>query len=232
METKDRYFNLEYFLTFLLFLPLLFLFPQEAAPLRIFLVGGIILGAGVAYISRDQLYSIRKFATLAVSLLILAGTVWFVLKSTFLYREVIVICIKSLSLLIVINSFSSCLQGYLSSMQIFSILLFFCICALTKGYSNIFLILTAGFIFNFLAIVKIKFYTLFNSSVKAKTIRQGINVLFVIVLVLSALLAWVLFMNVPLGKIKTLGYLEEEDLSSMEEQEKEKGCRMNKSKRN
>lgn len=224
MESKDRYFHLEYFLTFLLFLPLLFLFPEEAAPLRIFLVGGIILGASVAYISRNQFYSFRKFATLAASLSILAGTAYFVLKSTFLYREVIVICIKSLSLLIVVNSFSSCIQGYLNSMQIFSILLFFCICALTKGYNNLFLILSSGFVFNLLAVVRIKFYTLFNNSKKAREKHQGINILFIIVLVLSALLAWALFMNLPLGKIKTWEYLKEEDLSSTEEQEEEKGA--------
>ena len=224
MEKKDRYFYLEYFLTFLLFLPLLFLFPEEAAPLRIFLVGGVILGAAVAYFSRDQFHSFRKLATLAASLLILAGTAYFVLKSTFLYREVIVICIKSLSLLIVANSFSSCLQGYLNSMQIFSILLFFCICALTKGYSNIFLVLASGFAFNLLAITRIKFYTLFNELKKAREKHQGINMLFVIVLGLSALLAWTLFMNLPLAKVKTLEYLKEEDLSSLQQQEKEKGA--------
>ncbi|MBU1923360.1 MAG: hypothetical protein KJ710_03740, partial [Candidatus Omnitrophica bacterium] len=153
----------------------MFLFPEEAKPLRIFLVGGIIIGAGVAYISRNQLYSFRRFATLAVSLLILAGTVYFVLKSTFLYREVIVICIKSLSLLIVANSFSSCLQGYLNSMQIFSILLFFCICALTKGYSNLFFILATGFVFNLLTVTRIKFYILFNNSKQTRGKHQGIS---------------------------------------------------------
>lgn len=224
MEIKDRYFHLEYFLTFLLFLPLLLLFPEEAAPLRIFLVGGIILGAGVAYISRNQFYSFRKFATLTGSLLILSGTIYFVLKSSFLYREVIVICIKSLSLLIVANSFSSCLQGYLNSMQIFSILLFFCICALTKGYSNLFLILASGFAFNLLAITRIKFYILFSGSQKAREKFQGINALFIIIIVLSALLAWTLFMNLPLGKIKTWEYLKEEDFSSTQEQEKGKGA--------
>ncbi|MBU0547960.1 MAG: hypothetical protein KKH57_04300 [Candidatus Omnitrophica bacterium] len=224
METKERYFHPVYFLTFLLFLPLLFLFPEEAKPLRIFLVGGIIIGAGVAYISRNQLYSFRRFATLAVSLLILAGTVYFVLKSTFLYREVIVICIKSLSLLIVANSFSSCLQGYLNSMQIFSILLFFCICALTKGYSNLFFILATGFVFNLLTVTRIKFYILFNNSKQTRGEHQGISAFFIIALVLSALLAWVLFMNLPLGKIKAWEYLKDEDGGSMEEQEKEKGA--------
>jgi hypothetical protein len=217
METKERYFNLEYFLTFFLFIPLLFLFPEEAAPLRIFLFGGIILGAAVAYISRDQFHSFRKFFTLAVSLLILSGTAYFVLKSTFLYREVIVICIKSLSLLIVVNSFSSCLPGYLNSMQIFSILLFFCICALTKNYNNLFLILSSGFIFDLLAVVRIKFYILFRNSQKTQDKNQGVNVLFIAVLILSGFLAWVLFINLPLNKIRALEQLKEEDLALMED---------------
>jgi hypothetical protein len=223
METQERYFHLEYFLTFFLFLPLLFLFPEEAAPLRIFLVGGIILGSAVAYISRNQFYSFRRFATLSASLLILSGTVYFVLKSSFLYREVIVICIKSLSLLIVANSFSSCLQGYLNSMQIFSILLFFCICALTKGYSNLFLILAAGFAFNLFAITRIKFYILFNNAKKAREKFQGINMIFIIIILLSALLAWALFINLPLGKVKTWEYLKEEDLITTQEKEEGKG---------
>ena len=138
MENKDRSFYLENFLTFLLFGPLLLLFPQEVASLRTFIIGGIVLGAVVAYSSREQFISVRKIVTLAASLLILGGAVYFVLKSTFLYREVIIICIKCLSLLIVVNCFSSFLQGgYLSSMQIFSILLFFCICALNRGYNNL-----------------------------------------------------------------------------------------------
>jgi len=223
MENKDHCFYAEYFLTFLLFVPLLLLFPQEVVPLRIFIIGGMILGAAVAYSSREKFITLRKFATLAASLLILAGAVYFVLKSTFLYREVIIICIKGLSLLLVVNCFSSCFQGgYLGSMQIFSILLFFCICALNRGYNNLFLILSAGFIFNFLAIIRIKFYSIFNASAQAKTKWQGINVLFVIVLVVAAILSWVLFMNVPLGRIKAWGYLKEEDLSLMNEREKVK----------
>ena len=219
METKDRYFHLEYFLTFLLFIPLLFLFPAEAAPLRIFLFGGVMLGAVVAYISRGQFYSFRNFFTLAASLLILAGTAYFVLKSTFLYRDVIIICIKSLSLLIVVNSFSSCLPPQLNSMQIFSILLFFCICALTKEYNNLFLILAAGFIFDLLAVIRIKFYILFKNAQKAQDRYQGINAIFIIVLILSGSLAWSLFLNLPLGKIRALEKLQEEDLILTEEKE-------------
>ncbi|MBU1922816.1 MAG: hypothetical protein KJ710_00935, partial [Candidatus Omnitrophica bacterium] len=51
-----------------------------------------------------------------------------------------------------------------------------------------------------------------------------ISAFFIIALVLSALLAWVLFMNLPLGKIKAWEYLKDEDGGSMEEQEKEKGA--------
>jgi len=111
MENRGRYFYLEYLLTLLLFLPLLFFFPKEASPLRIYLFTGIIIGAGAAYISRDRFYPFRRSLTLTASLLILLGTLYFVFKSTFLYREVIVICIKSLSILIVVNSLARFRKG-------------------------------------------------------------------------------------------------------------------------
>jgi hypothetical protein len=190
----------------------LFIFPPEAAPLRVFLLGGVVLGGVVAYVSRDQFHYFRKFFTLASSMLILSGIGYFVLKSTFLYREVIVICIKGLALLIVTNSFSSCLSNYLNSMQIFSILLFFCICALTKEYDNLFLSLAAGFIFDLLAIVRIKFYILFRDSQKEQERNQGVSVFFIAVLALSGFLAWFLFINLPLGKIRALEKFKEEEL--------------------
>ncbi|MFA4992340.1 MAG: hypothetical protein WC571_00035 [Candidatus Omnitrophota bacterium] len=223
MENKDPYFHLEYFLTFLLFLPLLLLFPQEATALRVFFVGGIILGSSVAYISRNQLYLFKKFVILAASILILTATVYFVFKSAFLYREVIVICIKSLSLLIVVHSFGSCLQGCLNSMQIFSILLFLCLCALIRGYNNFSLFLTSLFTFNLLALARIRLHALFDNPEKAREKYQGINIFFIIVLVLSILSAWVFFINLPLGKIEILGYLKEEGLNSTEGQAKGKG---------
>jgi len=180
--------------------------------LRVFLLGGVVLGGVVAYVSRDQFHYFRKFFTLASSMLILSGIGYFVLKSTFLYREVIVICIKGLALLIVTNSFSSCLSNYLNSMQIFSILLFFCICALTKEYDNLFLSLAAGFIFDLLAIVRIKFYILFRDSQKEQERNQGVSVFFIAVLALSGFLAWFLFINLPLGKIRALEKFKEEEL--------------------
>jgi hypothetical protein len=222
MKTPERHFYLEYFLTFLLFLPAWFLFSQEEIFLRFLFACAILLGAIVSYFSRDQFHSIRKFITLAASLLIFAGTVYGVLKSTYLYQEVIIICIRSLSLLIVVNSFSLRLKGCLSSIQIFSILLFFCISALAKGASSLWLILTAGFVFNFVAIVRIKFYTIFNPLLKATTRRQGINLLFVSVLTMAALLAGVLFRYVPFGIIKTWGYLKQDSLSPRESQQEER----------
>ncbi|MDD5771160.1 MAG: hypothetical protein PHO81_02860, partial [Candidatus Omnitrophica bacterium] len=75
-------------------------------PLRIFLLGGIILSAFVSYVTQDRFPSFRGICTLAASLCILAGTAYFILKSTFLYRDVIIICIKGLSLLIIVNGFN------------------------------------------------------------------------------------------------------------------------------
>jgi hypothetical protein len=220
---RNRYFYLEYIFTFLIFLPLIFLLPAELDSLRLFIFGGILIGAGVAYLSRDQVLTFRKFVTLVASLLILLGAAYFVLKSTFLYREVIIICVKALALLIVLNSFSSFTQGYLSSIQVFSILLFFCICALTKEYNRFFLILASVFVLGLLALAKVKFYILFDKSEKMKGRGPGMNIFFVIALAVVALLSWVLFMYIPLGKIKTLGYLKEEDVGTMEEEEKDKG---------
>ncbi|MFA6357354.1 MAG: hypothetical protein WCY09_01610, partial [Candidatus Omnitrophota bacterium] len=218
METEDRLFSLEYFLTVLLLLPLLFFFPQEVYSLRIYFVIGIIIGAVFAWISRGQFPSISKLITLGISILILAWVVYSLFKSTFFYREVIIICIKGLSLLIIVNSFSSSLEGHLVSMQIFSILLFFCICAITKEYSQYFLILISGFVFNLAVLARAKLQILFKHLEKGQNKHQPVNLLLVILLILAALSAWVLFMNVPFREIRTWGYLKNEDLIPLEEE--------------
>ncbi|MDD5771708.1 MAG: hypothetical protein PHO81_05680, partial [Candidatus Omnitrophica bacterium] len=155
----------------------------------------------------------------AASLCILAGTAYFILKSTFLYRDVIIICIKGLSLLIIVNGFNSFLPGYLNSMQIFGILLFFCICALTKDCGNIFLILSVAFIFDLAAAIRTKFYVIFRNAQRTQYKYLGVNFLFIVILAISGFLAWVLFMNMPMGKIRMLEKLKEEELILTEEKE-------------
>lgn len=219
METEYRFFSLEYFLTLLFFLLLLFFFPQETHSMRLYLFIGIIAGSFTAYFSGGRFLAFRKLATFTTSFLILSWAAYSVFKSNFFYREVIVICIKSLSLVIVVNSFSSSLEGYLSSMQIFSILLFFYICALIKEYNQYFLILVAGFVFNLAILARIKLGLLFSHSEKARAERKAVNALLIIILFLATFSAWALFLNVPLREIKTWGYLKDEDLVASEGQE-------------
>lgn len=225
METEDRFFSLEYFLTFLFFLPLLFFFPQETHSLQSYLFIGVITGAITAYFSGDRFLAFRKLATFAVSFLILSWAAYSVFKSTLFYREIIIICIKSLSLLIVVNSFSSSLEGSLSSMQIYSILLFFCVCALIKGYNKYFLVLVAGFVFNLSILARIKLGLLFSHSEKPRTEQVAVNALLIIVLLLAAFTAWALFLNVPLREIKAWGYSKDEDLVVPEEQQAQEKTR-------
>ena len=219
MENKYRFFSLEHYLTFLFLLPLLYFFPQEASPIRIYLFAGFIIGVVTAYISYDKFLYFRKLFTLAASLLILSWTVYSVLKSSFLYGELIVICINSLSFLIVINSFSLCLRQYLGSVQIFGILLFLCLCALTRDYNQYFLILAAGLVSVILIVAKIKFHNLFTYSEKVKRGYRVVSPLLVIVLFLGIFTAWALFMNIPLGQIRTWGASKDEDVITWQEQE-------------
>jgi hypothetical protein len=218
METKNRLFSLEYFLTVLLFLPLLFFFPQEISFLRPYFFIGIFAGAAFAYFTEKLFSLFKKPATLIASLLILSWTVYSIFNSTFFYREVIIACIKSLSFLVVVNSFGSSLEGCLSSMQIFSILLFFCLCALTKEYSNYFLILTAGFVFDLSILVRLKVDYILGHFEQARVKRQAVNLPMGIVLLAGIFAAWILFLKVPLREIKTWGYLQEEELVVTEEE--------------
>ena len=104
-------------------------------------------------------------------------------------------------------------------MQVFSILLFFCICSLTRSHNNPFIILVLAFISDLLLIARIKLYILFGRPDKAKRRQRVLSALFVIVLSLAALTAWALFINIPFGKIKTWGYLKDEDVISADELE-------------
>ncbi|MDO8489059.1 MAG: hypothetical protein Q7S42_02980 [Candidatus Omnitrophota bacterium] len=218
MENKDRFFSLEYFLTFIFLSTLAFFFPQEASSIRICLLAGFIIGSVIAYISYDKLIYFRKLFTLAASILILSWTVYAALKSSFLYRELIVICIISLSLLIVVNSFSLCLRRYLSSVQIFGILLFLCLSALIRDYNKYFLISASGLVIVVSIVAKIKFHNLFTYSEKTSQEYRVVNPLLVTILFLAMFTAWILFMNVPLGQISSRGFLKDEDSISWQEQ--------------
>lgn len=160
---------------------------------------------------------------MAASILILSWTVYAAFKSSFLYRELIVICISGLSFLIVVNSFSLCLRSYLGSVQIFGILLFLCLCALTRGYNKYFLILAAEFILVTSIIAKIKFHNLFTYSEKTSQEYRVVNPLFVTILFSAIFIGWVLFMNVPLGQISSRGFLKDEDAISWQEQKPQEG---------
>jgi len=220
MEDRDSLFSLEYLVTNFFIFSLLLFFPQEAFPARAYLVAGIIIGALISYITFNKFIYPRKIFTLAASLLVLGWGVYYGLKSSFLYREIIVICINSVSILIIINSLSSFLNPCLSSIQVFGVLLFFCICVLTRDYNKNFLILVLGFVLAISLIAKIKFHYLFSPE-KANSHRLA-NPLFVLVFLISAVCAWALFENIPLGRISAPGYLKDEGLTGYKESPEEK----------
>lgn len=224
MKNKDRYFYLEYFLTFLLLLLVIFLLGEIVSAYRLYLILGLICGFGFSWFNREKSgHLIRFFITIGA----LGSFVWIIyslLNSSFFYKEVIIIWIKGTLVLGIILSFNACSTTFLTYIQTLSVPLFMGSPLFIKGYNEISVISILGYFICWFAILRVKFYEFFKSGEGISFKRYYSSSTLIIFFLISIFISWILFSSMPLGKIRKGGLFPEEgggEEVGLEETEKE-----------
>lgn len=224
MKNKDRYFYLEYFLTFLLLLLVIFLLGEIVSAYRLYLILGLICGFGFGWFNREKSsHLIRFFITIGA----LGSFVWIIyslLNSSFFYKEVIIIWIKGTLVLGIILSFNACSTTFLTYIQTLSVPLFMGSPLFIKGYNEISVISILGYFICWFAILRVKFYEFFKSEEGISFKRYYSSSTLIIFFLISIFISGMLFFSIPLGKIRKGGLFTEEGRgkeASLDELEKE-----------
>lgn len=210
MKDKDIYLGLELILTLFLLILVIFL-TEIILPFRLkqYLIVGLICGFSFSWFNRKKVSHEIKYFTTIGAIGVFGWLVYSILNSSFLYKEVIVICLKAALILEVILSFNSCIPPFLDYIQALSVPLFMSHPLFIKDYSPSFIILTLGYSICWFAIFKVKFYGFLNPEKQKRFKRFNSVYLSVILFLVSIFSAWMFFSYVPLGKIKKGGFLSE-----------------------
>lgn len=221
MEKNNKTYDFEFFTTFALLFLLVFSFGDILGQTRHYIICGLSLGMSASWFIRRAPQLFIKILTNTLALGILAWSIYKITNSSFLYKEVVLLCIKSTFFLITVLSFSARLPQFLNYMQVFSLLLFLEECAMFKNYSAENLILIAAYLSGSLILLKAKFHANFSAHQGSKPSSYLLP--FTAFALISALAACVFFTLLPLKQIKTAeilidGLYDEEGTSSSEEE--------------
>ncbi len=125
MEEKDRYLCLELILTFFLLYFVISLFGELfSGYYRLYLIVGLICGFGFSWFNREKSSNLIRVLITTGALATFAWMIYSLSNSSFLYKEVVLICIKSALILEIVLSFNACLPPFLTYIQTLSIPLF------------------------------------------------------------------------------------------------------------
>jgi hypothetical protein len=163
MTDKNKYFYLEILFTLLLIFSAISLYGKILSAYKLFSVLGLICGICFSYFLKNRHNQVlRSFITIG-SFAVIAWILYSILNSTFIYKDVIIICIKGLILLELTLSLNACTPSFLTYMQVLSIPLFMSHLIFIKGeYSGTLVIFTFGYLISWFVILKLKFYELFR----------------------------------------------------------------------
>ncbi|MDD5729601.1 MAG: hypothetical protein PHN57_00520 [Candidatus Omnitrophica bacterium] len=219
---KNKFFNIEIFISAFLVLFSIALFDRFLSPaMKLSLVLAVILGFYSSRLSRGLAYlnTIKNLAFLC-SAAALIWSIYAVIKSSFFYKEVLLIFANTLFVLSAILSFGAVIPELLGYIQVLSIALFLIACALTKNHDFKFLVPAVGYVFLLLAAVRIKLFSFFSPGPGEKTRYDSYYMPMFLFFFLALFAGWSLYGRFPLGQINTKGFFLDEDYSGGIEQEK------------
>jgi hypothetical protein len=144
---------------------------------------------------------------------ILLWALYSALDSTLLYKDIILICIRTIFFLEVALSLNAGLPKFLSYLQSLSILLVMSYPLLGNECESDSVIILAGYFILLLFIFNTRFYGSFDSVRGIKGRRYHSVYLAVLLFIAVASLSWVFFVNLPLAKINKGGIFLEKELS-------------------
>jgi len=220
MTNRDQDRLIEMVLTFALLLLATALFGEASlGSYRLFLVAGLLGGFSFAWYMREKEQPATKYFLTIGALSVLVWFIVSVANSTFLYRDVILICIKGLIFIEVALSFDIHLLPY---MQLLCIPLYMCFPFFFQGQMESLLMLIAFFnILVWFILLKMKLYHFLKVSLQEIWSRRYVPILsLVALLLLSLLLGWILFFDFRLDSMRKGGLflVEEIDLKGTSSQ--------------
>lgn len=203
----DRYFLIDLILTFLLLSLVILLVKGALFILWLYLILILICGFCFSWLFKDTQSRFIKFFATASACAILTWMVSSILNSSFLYKDVILICIKAVLFLEAMLSFSAFLPKHLAYMQALSVPLFMCFPLVTKDSNEVAIVWVLGYFICWLAIFKVKFYELLKRPVSEITLgRDDSAVLLTIIFVIILSISGTLFFRYPFKQIIKGGF--------------------------
>lgn len=207
MRLRDKYLAIEFLFTFLLLNAVIFLLIPALSSYKIYLVLGLLVGFGFSWVGRDKTYVVLRYFITFLALGVLFYMLNSLLNSTFYYKDVVIIGIKSAFLLIICLGFNAASVHFLNYIQMISLPLFLSHPILIKEYNASVIIGIAVYFICWLAILRGKLYG-FSEAIEEKK-RRRYYPLFLLAafFVTVILIATLLFLRMPQVINKKAGVL-------------------------
>ncbi|MFA4889834.1 MAG: hypothetical protein WC628_09720, partial [Candidatus Omnitrophota bacterium] len=214
LKAEEKNLFREIVLTCLLLLPVIFLFSKALKMFAFYAALGVACGFSFSWINRGrQIANLLLYFNLAA----LGALAWLIsafLNSSFIYQDVVIVCVKGALLLEIVLSFSAAYPQRLSYMQAISVPLLMATPIFTGGYRGVFIVLVSVYFFSWLALLKVKFYTLlYKAKSQAYLFTDKSITLALVIFCASLSLAAIFFYAFPINKTIEAGLFSTEEES-------------------
>jgi len=216
MKDRDIYFGVELGLTSLLLASAVTLIRDYLpGPFQQAYIPVIIAALFFGWLIRNNLSRIIQGLVTFLAAGVLVWALYSILDSTLLYKEIVVICIRTIFFLEVVLSLNAGLPKFLSYLQCSSILLVMGYPLLGNEYHSDAAIVLTGYFVLWFFILNTRFYGSFDAARAIKARKYHSVYLCVILLIAIASLSWTLFRSLPLANLNKGGiFLEKESFAS------------------
>lgn len=211
------YMTVEMALTLLLLSLLVCLFSGLLSFYAAYIILGLGCGCGFSWFYREKQI---PAANLIFSACVLGVFIWMItsiLHSSFEFQEIIRIFINGVFILEVIFGFNATSSAFLSYMQGLSLPLLMSYAASASKLRLGPVILILGYLFLWLAIMRVKFFRSFSTKPERDLQKNALKAApLILIFLINLSVSSVLLFSLPLGKIENIGFIQtqEETLDS------------------
>jgi|GEM_PF-4439299 len=195
MKERDRHMLAEMFFTACLLCSAAFLTAGQLSFYFPLLAIGLAAGFSFSWLTRNKVIPRMNILIGLSAVAVLLLLVYSALNSSFIYREVVVLCMKRMIVLIILLSFNACSPRVLADMQILSLPLFLSHAVWLRQYSGINALMVLAYLVSGLIVLKIQFQGLFNSASRESFQRDRSFFILVLFFLCSIAAAWVFTSN-------------------------------------
>jgi hypothetical protein len=195
MKERDRHMLAEMFFTACILCSAAFLTAGQLSFYFPLLAIGLAAGFIFSWLTRNKVIPRLNIIIGLSAVAVLLWLVYSALNSSFIYREVVVLCMKRMIVLIILLSFNACSPRVLADMQILSLPLFLSHAVWLRQYSGIDALMVLAYLVSGLIVLKIQFQGLFNSASRESFQRDRSFFILVLFFLCSIAAAWVFASN-------------------------------------